>query len=101
MCAAEDNRRLDAFVWRPAYAVERLRFSGSGSGSCAPCRKRDYAGVLVALAVGDQRAIDGGLWQLFARTGISHLMSISGLHVTMVAALGAWLVSLAGADDRR
>jgi len=53
--------------------------------------EHDYAGVLVALAVGDQRAIDGGLWQLFARTGITHLMSISGLHVTMVAALGAWL----------
>jgi competence protein ComEC len=77
----------------PAYAVERCA-SGSASASCAALPERDYAGVLVALVVGDQRAIDGGLWQLFARTGISHLMSISGMHVTMVAALGAWLVSL-------
>ena len=89
---AEANRRLDAFVWRPAHAVERLRETVRARFLSA-LPEHDYAGVLVALAVGDQRAIDGGLWQLFARTGITHLMSISGLHVTMVAALGAWLVS--------
>jgi competence protein ComEC len=89
---ADDNRRLDAFVPRPGLAVERLREVIRGRFLRA-LPERDYAGVLVALAVGDQRAIDGGQWQLFARTGISHLMSISGLHVTMVAALGAWLAS--------
>lgn len=89
---ADDNRRLEAFVWRPAHAVERVR-EAIRERFLRALPERDYAGVLVALAVGDQRAIDGGLWQLFARTGISHLMSISGLHVTMVAALGAWLVS--------
>lgn len=51
-----------------------------------------YAGVLVALAVGDQQAIAPELWRLFAATGITHLMSISGLHVTMIGALLAWLV---------
>lgn len=52
-----------------------------------------FAGVLVALAIGDQRAIDPDQWRLFARTGVSHLMSISGLHVTMVAGLFALVVS--------
>jgi competence protein ComEC len=51
-----------------------------------------YAGVIIALAIGDQRAIDSEDWQIFARTGVSHLMSISGLHVTMVASLAAWAV---------
>ncbi|MDR2240871.1 MAG: DNA internalization-related competence protein ComEC/Rec2 [Zoogloeaceae bacterium] len=88
----DGNRRLDAFVPRPAYAVERLREKARARFLRA-LPQRDYAGVLVALAVGDQRAIDSGLWQLFARTGISHLMSISGLHVTMVAALGGWLAA--------
>src|SRR6267143_1253526 len=42
----------------------------------------------------DERAqIDPEEWQLFARTGVSHLMSISGLHVTMVAGLFAMFVS--------
>ncbi len=52
-----------------------------------------YGGILVALAIGDQQAIDPPLWDVFARTGITHLMSISGLHVTMLAALSWWLVS--------
>ncbi len=51
-----------------------------------------YGGVIIALAIGDQRAIDNDDWQIFTRTGVSHLMSISGLHVTMVASLAAWAV---------
>jgi competence protein ComEC len=51
------------------------------------------AGILAALAVGDQRAIPGEEWQLFNRTGVTHLMSISGLHVTLVSGLFAWLVA--------
>ncbi|MGQ0653579.1 MAG: DNA internalization-related competence protein ComEC/Rec2 [Betaproteobacteria bacterium] len=50
------------------------------------------AGILAALAVGDQRAISGEEWRLFSRTGVTHLMSISGLHVTLVSGLVAWLV---------
>src|SRR6185369_4157251 len=34
------------------------------------------AGILVALAVGDQRAISNEEWRLFSRTGVTHLMSI-------------------------
>ena len=52
------------------------------------------AGILAALAVGDQRAISAEEWRLFSRTGVTHLMSISGLHVTLVSGLAAWLVSL-------
>lgn len=52
-----------------------------------------YAGVLIALALGDQQAIAPELWRLFAATGITHLMSISGLHVTMIGGLCAWLVA--------
>jgi competence protein ComEC len=51
------------------------------------------AGILAALAVGEQRAIAGEEWRLFSRTGVTHLMSISGLHVTLVSGLCAWLVS--------
>ena len=47
------------------------------------------AGVLAALAIGDQGAIAREDWSVFARTGVSHLMAISGLHLTMFA----WLAS--------
>ncbi|MDE2599351.1 MAG: DNA internalization-related competence protein ComEC/Rec2 [Rhodocyclaceae bacterium] len=53
-----------------------------------------YAGVLIALAVGDQQAVPRSQWDIFARTGITHLVSISGLHVTMLAGLAFALVSL-------
>ena len=56
------------------------------------------AGVLAALAVGDQGAIDRSDWELFRATGVAHLVSISGLHVTMFA----WLAGSAiGALWRR
>src|SRR5213079_2298045 len=53
------------------------------------------AGILAALAVGDQRAISNEEWQLFSRTGVTHLMSISGLHVTLVSGFFAWLAGFA------
>jgi competence protein ComEC len=53
------------------------------------------AGILAALAVGDQRAISAEEWRLFNRTGVTHLMSISGLHVTLVSGLAAWLMAFA------
>ncbi len=51
------------------------------------------AGVLAALAIGDQAAIDSQGWAVFRSTGVAHLMSISGLHVTMFAWLAAGLVA--------
>ena len=46
-----------------------------------------YAGVVVALAVGDQDAIPAAQWTLFRQTGVSHLFSVSGLHITLFSAL--------------
>jgi len=53
------------------------------------------AGVLAALSVGDQSAIDREDWELFRTTGIAHLVSISGLHVTMFAWLSGLLIAAA------
>jgi len=53
-----------------------------------------YAGVVVALAVGDQDAIPGPQWTLFRQTGTSHLFSVSGLHITLFSALVFALVRL-------
>ena len=47
------------------------------------------AGVLAALVVGDQGAIERADWDVFRATGVAHLMSISGLHVTMFAWVAA------------
>ena len=44
-----------------------------------------HAGVLAALSLGDQAAITRADWALFRDTGVAHLLSVSGLHVTMFA----------------
>jgi competence protein ComEC len=56
------------------------------------------AGVIAALSIGDQAAIARDGWDLFRTTGVAHLISISGLHVTMFAWAGA---ALCGALWRR
>jgi competence protein ComEC len=56
-----------------------------------PDRRR--AGILAALVTGDQNAIDRGDWDIFRETGVAHLMSISGLHVTLFAWLAARIVN--------
>ena len=53
---------------------------------------RQLAGVLAALVVGDQNAIERADWDVFRATGVAHLMSISGLHITMFAWAAAWLI---------
>ena len=52
-----------------------------------------YAGVLAALVMGDQNAIDQKDWRVFNATGIGHLISISGLHVTMLAGFGSMVAA--------
>lgn len=47
------------------------------------------AGVLAALAVGDQAAIPPRTWEVLRDAGVAHLASISGLHITLFA----WLVT--------
>ncbi|MBV8380250.1 MAG: DNA internalization-related competence protein ComEC/Rec2 [Paucibacter sp.] len=79
--------RLDAArwwsvdAWRQALR-ERLE------GHVADAR---VSGVLAALTLGDQAAIGANDWALFRRTGLAHLLSVSGTHVTMFAWLAQWL----------
>ncbi len=46
-------------------------------------------GVLAALVTGDQASIEPEDWDVFRITGVAHLMSISGLHITMLV----WLMN--------
>ncbi|RTL48793.1 MAG: DNA internalization-related competence protein ComEC/Rec2 [Rhodocyclaceae bacterium] len=85
--------RLEAFVATPGTLVEALR-ERIRSRFEAVLGERESAPILVALAVGDQRGISQEQWQVFSRTGLTHLFSVSGLHITMVAGLAYALVNL-------
>lgn len=86
---------LDDFVWRPASVIHGLRaWVRDNFRRRLPLAEYPWQGILTALAVGDQQAVDSDLWTVFNRSGVTHLMSISGLHVTLVAGLVGALVSL-------
>ncbi len=90
-------KRVGRVEWSAAYSMERWRgvvrdqvFQRLGSGDARPA-----AGVIAALVAGDQAAIERADWDVFRASGVAHLMSISGLHITMFAWLASLLVSRA------
>lgn len=89
-----DNQRIDQSVFSLNYFVEQLRETVRANFQHS-LKDAPYTGVLSALAIGDQGSIPATQWQIFTRTGVNHLMSISGLHITMLAgmafALCYWL----------
>jgi len=90
--AKADNKKLQDFVWRPGYIVEHVREVIQQRISRVLAGK-PYSGIVQALVMGDDSQIAANDWQLFLRTGTSHLMSISGLHITMLSGLVFALVS--------
>ncbi len=70
--------------WR--YPLQRLRASLHGDLT-RRLEGRAEAGIIIALAMGEQQGISKEQWQVFAATGTTHLISVSGLHVTLVAGL--------------
>lgn len=99
---AGDNRRVSGPSW--TYAVLELR--GLIAARIAQSLQGSrMLGVIQGLAVGERQQLPAEQWRVFAATGTSHLMAISGLHIVMVAALsaalGASLARLPGMQRRR
>lgn len=74
--------------WLRQRVRDRLLARRSAAASSSEV---DLPGVLAALVTGDQSAIERTEWDVFRATGVAHLMSISGVHVTMLG----WLAGLA------
>ena len=88
-------------AWRQSVR-ERILMRLSPSGGLVPAQQPTGqapqagdpgAGIVAALVTGDQAAIERSDWDVFRATGVAHLMSISGLHVTMFAWLASILVA--------
>jgi competence protein ComEC len=83
----ESNRLIgDARISGIARFRSRLiahlddRPEGSGSGA-----------IIRALTVGDRQGLSDQQWNVFRNTGTSHLIAISGLHISLVAGLVFWI----------
>ena len=94
---------LSAFLWDDS-AVERVGTHGNRIRSWIEQARRaigaffdthldtQTAAVLRALIIGDEGRINKDLREAFSRAGVAHVLSISGLHIGLVAAAayGAW-----------
>ncbi len=88
----ENTAKLVERDGNPGHWVDRARQDWRDAIN-ARVTDATAAGVLAALAIGDQSAIERDDWDLFRITGVAHLMSISGLHVTMFAWAAGLLVA--------
>ncbi len=79
-----NNVRLDKLADGVFYRIESWREAVRDKFN-ATLGNAPYRGVLSALAIGDQGSIPQAQWQVFTRTGVNHLVSISGLHITMLS----------------
>ncbi|MET0186170.1 MAG: DNA internalization-related competence protein ComEC/Rec2 [Achromobacter sp.] len=88
-------QRIDVRPWESAAVVVARARHHIRERMRAAIGDRRYGGVLIALAIGDQAGVAREDWDVFNRSGITHLVSISGMHVTLmaglVAAAAGWL----------
>ncbi|MDR1311417.1 MAG: DNA internalization-related competence protein ComEC/Rec2 [Burkholderiaceae bacterium] len=88
----QENHLRDEWVFSPSNVVNLARYRlRERIRSALP--DDPYASVIVALVIGDQHGISPSDRDLFNRTGISHLIAISGLHITLIAGMFAACIS--------
>ena len=85
-----DVKLLRGWSWRPECWFAAIRFWGAErlQRSVQP----DVAELAAALVLGETRGVDRSDWLLFQRTGVIHVLAISGQHLVMVA----WALYLLG-----
>ena len=84
----EDDRNQRLTGPSDRYPVLRARAWIANRIAQATATDR-HLGILQGLAVGDTQAMQPDEWRIFAATGTTHLMAISGLHISMIAAVVA------------
>lgn len=89
-----EAHRLDDAPQALMQWVHRLR-GAVRERMLASLAEAPHAGIVLALAVGDQRSIPHADWEVFRRTGIGHLVAISGLHVALVGLFCGGMVGTA------
>lgn len=72
------------------YAIAGLR-QNIGERIRQSIADNEYAGIIIALVNGDNRAITDAQWRVLRRTGTLHLVAISGLHVSLIAGLAFFI----------
>ena len=94
--------RATGYIRKDRARNRRLAAASAGSGlrsrlqSAFDAMSADGSqmAMIRALTIGDRSAISALQWNVLRATGTSHLMAISGLHISLVAGLVFWLARL-------
>src|SRR5262249_33526710 len=89
----EEGWRASLFGW---LGVVR----GWGTRALQEALPADESGLAAALLLGDNAALDRDEWENFVRTGVVHVLAISGQHLLVLAAF-VWVVLRALGVRRR
>ncbi len=75
ICDSAGDRLRDGLFSLSCYAGEMLdQVAGP-----------EYAGIFRAVILGERRGLDADIRDLYQRNGIAHLLTISGLHLSMIS----------------
>lgn len=87
-----DQNRPRSLSLYPVIWTQRLK------EQVAACFPADVAPLVTGLVVGDKRGLDTATYTAFQRTGVAHVVAVSGLHVAFLA---GFVVRLFGKNRRR
>jgi len=95
--ATEFNRALPQAMAAKPWSIRLLAQRADVAASIAAALPNDSPGLplLLALAVGARHLLTNSDWRVLRHTGTSHLLAISGLHITLAASFGFLLGRLA------
>ncbi len=86
--SADDNHLIKR---RQAYQSIHVARQVLGQKIRYSVKNPDLSAILVALSTGARNFLTAQHWRVFQNTGTSHLIAISGLHVSLVAGLVYWI----------
>lgn len=82
------TKLADASPWSSAHALARIR--GWGQQTLKDALPAEQSGVAMALLLGEGSTMTGEDWEKYIRTGVIHVLAISGQHLVILAAF-LWL----------
>jgi competence protein ComEC len=77
--------------WRSSLFGSLGVLRGWGTRSLQEAMPADESGLAAALLLGDNDALDRSEWDVYVRTGVIHVLAISGQHLVILAGF-VWLV---------
>ncbi|HEX4613536.1 MAG TPA: ComEC/Rec2 family competence protein, partial [Urbifossiella sp.] len=86
--------------WRGSFLGWVSAVRGWGSRTLAGTIDPDEAGLAAALLLGDTTALDREEWDKYVRTGVVHVLAISGQHLVVLAWFAWHVLRIAGVRRR-